>query len=126
MKIIKTAAMAALLSSALVPPPLIAPAIAAAPTQTDMEAVCAQYAGPGLLVETVATGSAAGTVGGYLARAGRVALNQPFVLRQGRFTGRPSQIQVEPRGSGVKTDRVLVGGHVSMVATGTLRNLPRR
>jgi trans-2,3-dihydro-3-hydroxyanthranilate isomerase len=74
--------------------------------------------------EDIATGSAAGTVGGYLARAGRVALNQPFVLRQGRFAGRPSQIQVEPRGSGIKTDRVLVGGHVSMVATGTLRNLP--
>ncbi|HEX6853736.1 MAG TPA: PhzF family phenazine biosynthesis protein [Streptosporangiaceae bacterium] len=77
-------------------------------------------------VEDVATGSAAGTAGAYLARAGRVALNQPFVLHQGRFTGRPSQLRVEPRGGdgngGVAT--VLVGGHVAMVATGTLRSLP--
>jgi trans-2,3-dihydro-3-hydroxyanthranilate isomerase len=76
--------------------------------------------------EDIATGSAAGTVGAYLARAGRVALNQPFVLHQGRFAGRPSQIQVEPRGSAGEIDRVLVGGHVSMVAAGTLRNLPGR
>jgi len=79
-------------------------------------------------VEDVATGSAAGTVGAYLARAGRVPLNQPFVLNQGRFTGRPSQLQVEPRGGGNAgaggVETVLVGGHVAMVATGTLRSLP--
>ena len=79
-------------------------------------------------VEDVATGSAAGTAGAYLARAGRVALNQPFVLHQGRFTGRPSQLQVEPRGGGqggnVDVETVLVGGHVAMVATGSLRSLP--
>jgi trans-2,3-dihydro-3-hydroxyanthranilate isomerase len=75
--------------------------------------------------EDIATGSAAGTVGAYLARAGRVALNQPFTLHQGRFTGRPSQIQVEPRGSAGDIARVLVGGQVALVAEGTLRNLPR-
>jgi len=75
--------------------------------------------------EDIATGSAAGTVGAYLARAGRVALNQPFTLHQGRFTGRPSQIQVEPRGSAGDITRILVGGQVALVATGTLRNLPR-
>jgi trans-2,3-dihydro-3-hydroxyanthranilate isomerase len=75
--------------------------------------------------EDIATGSAAGTVGAYLARAGRVALNQPFTLHQGRFTGRPSQIQVEPRGSAGDITRILVGGQVVLVATGTLRNLPR-
>ena len=74
--------------------------------------------------EDIATGSAAGTVGAYLARAGRVALNQPFTLHQGRFTGRPSQIQVEPRGSAGDITRILVGGQVALVATGTLRNLP--
>jgi PhzF family phenazine biosynthesis protein len=78
--------------------------------------------------EDVATGSAAGTAGAYLARAGRVALNRPFVLNQGRFTGRPSQLQVEPRGSGngrnSAVETVLVGGHVAMVAAGTLRALP--
>ena len=74
--------------------------------------------------EDIATGSAAGTVGAYLARAGRVVLNQPFTLHQGRFAGRPSQIQVEPRGSAGDIARVLVGGQVALVAEGTLRNLP--
>jgi PhzF family phenazine biosynthesis protein len=74
--------------------------------------------------EDVATGSAAGTVGAYLARAGRVALNQPFVLHQGRFTGRPSQLRVEPRGRDGDVAQVLVGGQVALVAQGTLRSLP--
>ena len=74
--------------------------------------------------EDIATGSAAGTVGAYLARAGRVALNQPFTLHQGRFTGRPSQIQVEPRGSAGDIARILVGGQVARVAEGRLRSLP--
>ena len=74
--------------------------------------------------EDIATGSAAGTVGAYLARAGRVALNQPFTLHQGRFTGRPSQIQVEPRGSAGDIARILVGGQVALVAEGRLRSLP--
>ena len=74
--------------------------------------------------EDVATGSAAGTVGAYLARAGRAVLNQPFILHQGRFTGRPSQIQVEPRGSAGEIARILVGGQVALVAKGRLRSLP--
>jgi PhzF family phenazine biosynthesis protein len=74
--------------------------------------------------EDIATGSAAGTVGAYLARAGRAALNQPFVLHQGRFTGRPSQLQVEPRGRAGDIAQVLVGGQVALVAQGTLRSLP--
>lgn len=75
-------------------------------------------------IEDIATGSAAGTVGAYLARAGRAVLNQPFTLHQGHFTGRPSQIQVEPRGSAGEIARVLVGGQVALVAKGTLRSLP--
>jgi trans-2,3-dihydro-3-hydroxyanthranilate isomerase len=74
--------------------------------------------------EDIATGSAAGTVGAYLARAGRAVLNQPFTLHQGRFTGRPSQIEVEPRGSAGEIARILVGGQVALVAKGTLRSLP--
>jgi trans-2,3-dihydro-3-hydroxyanthranilate isomerase len=74
--------------------------------------------------EDIATGSAAGTVGAYLARAGRVTLNQPFTLHQGRFAGRPSQIRVEPRGSADDIARILVGGQVALVAAGTLRSLP--
>jgi trans-2,3-dihydro-3-hydroxyanthranilate isomerase len=75
-------------------------------------------------IEDVATGSAAGTVGAYLARAGRAALNQSFVLHQGRFTGRPSQLQVEPRGRAGDIAQVLVGGQVALVAQGTLRSTP--
>jgi trans-2,3-dihydro-3-hydroxyanthranilate isomerase len=75
-------------------------------------------------IEDVATGSAAGTAGAYLARAGRVAPNQPFVLHQGRFTGRPSRIQVEPRGRAGDIGQVLVGGQVALVAQGKLRSLP--
>ena len=56
---------------------------------------------------------AAGTAGAYLARAGRAVLNQPFTLHQGRFTGRPSQIEVEPRGSAAGITRILVGGWVA-------------
>jgi trans-2,3-dihydro-3-hydroxyanthranilate isomerase len=74
--------------------------------------------------EDIATGSAAGTVGAYLARAGRAALNRPFTLHQGRFTGRASRIQVEPRGSAGEVVQVLVGGQVAPVARGTLRSLP--
>lgn len=54
----------------------------------------------------------------------RAPPNQPFTLHQGRFAGRPSQIQVEPRGSAGEVARILVGGQVALVATGTLRNLP--
>jgi PhzF family phenazine biosynthesis protein len=74
--------------------------------------------------EDIATGSAAGTVGAYLARAGRAVLNQPFTLHQGRFAGRPSQIQVEPRGCAGEIARILVGGQVALVAKGALRSLP--
>ena len=74
--------------------------------------------------EDIATGSAGGTVGAYLARAGRAVMNRPFVLQQGRFTGRPSQIQVEPCGSDGEISRILVGGQIAPVARGTLRSLP--
>jgi PhzF family phenazine biosynthesis protein len=74
--------------------------------------------------EDIATGSAAGVAGAYLARAGRVPLNQPFTLHQGRFAGRPSQLTVEPRGEAGEITRVLVGGHITLVADGTLRSLP--
>jgi trans-2,3-dihydro-3-hydroxyanthranilate isomerase len=122
--------------------PVSAPALArAAITATGfagrLEAVGAQFAyllDPDSLegrhwsndgrTEDIATGSAAGTVGAYLARAGRAMLNQPFTLHQGRFTGRPSQIQVEPRGSAGEITQVLVGGRVALVAKGTLRSLP--
>jgi trans-2,3-dihydro-3-hydroxyanthranilate isomerase len=74
--------------------------------------------------EDIATGSAAGAVGAYLARAGRAVLNQPFTLHQGRFAGRPSQIQIEACGTAGQAARVVVSGRVAAVATGTLLSLP--
>jgi PhzF family phenazine biosynthesis protein len=74
--------------------------------------------------EDVATGSAAGVVGAYLARSGRVPLNTSFELRQGRFAGRPSRLRVTPEGAAENVVRVTVSGDVALVAKGTLAGLP--
>jgi PhzF family phenazine biosynthesis protein len=76
------------------------------------------------IMEDVATGSAAGCVGAYLARHGVVPAGQEFVLRQGRFTGRPSELHVLPEGSPTDLDNVRVGGEVVLVARGFLDALP--
>jgi len=76
------------------------------------------------VLEDVATGSAAGCVGAYLARHGVVPVDQDFVLRQGRFVGRPSRLVVRPQGRRDALRNVRVGGDVSMVARGTLDTLP--
>ncbi len=76
------------------------------------------------LIEDVATGSAAGTVGAYLLRHGRVNDGEPFVLRQGRFLGRPSEIRVSARGTLADVHTVLVGGDVSLVGRGELLAAP--
>jgi trans-2,3-dihydro-3-hydroxyanthranilate isomerase len=70
--------------------------------------------------EDIATGSAAGVVGAYLARSGRVPANASFVLRQGRFAGRPSRLRVTPEGDAGTVTRVLISGDVALVAKGTL------
>jgi len=77
------------------------------------------------LTEDVATGSAAGTVGAYAVRHGLVAPEEAFVLHQGRFTGRPSQIRVCASGSRVHVNRVVVGGHIAMVSQGAFHSLPK-
>ena len=74
--------------------------------------------------EDVATGSAAGIVGAYLARSGKVPMNESFVLRQGRFAGRPSRLRVTPQGESGNVMRVLVSGDVVLVAQGTLAATP--
>ena len=74
--------------------------------------------------EDVATGSAAGAVGAYLAQRKRVPMNESFILQQGRFAGRPSHLQVTPEGIGGKIARVLVSGDVAVVAKGTLAATP--
>jgi trans-2,3-dihydro-3-hydroxyanthranilate isomerase len=48
------------------------------------------------------------------------------VLRQGRFTGRPSEIRVQANGGSAGLRNVLVGGDVALVGNGVLHTLPMR
>jgi trans-2,3-dihydro-3-hydroxyanthranilate isomerase len=66
-------------------------------------------------VEDVATGSAAGPAAAYLFNEGLADPQAPVTLAQGRFTGRPSRIEVEQRGGDL-----LVRGAVWPVCQGTL------
>ena len=65
-------------------------------------------------VEDVATGSAAGPAAGYLLHHGVHPAGEPLLIHQGRFTGRPSTIEVRPGPGG----RLWVGGPVAPVAAG--------
>lgn len=76
------------------------------------------------IVEDVATGSGAGCAAAYLRRHGRIRDGEDVVLRQGRFTGRPSQMTISAHGPGQDIRSVQVGGDVSFVATGRLEELP--
>lgn len=78
------------------------------------------------LLEDVATGSGAGTVAAYMARHRLVEPNQEWILQQGRFTGRPSEIRVRANGTSTDIDSVWVGGDVALVGQGTLHQLPGR
>lgn len=72
------------------------------------------------VLEDVATGSAAGTIGAYRLRHGLVASGTTFNLHQGRFTGRPSLLRVfaQERADGALTVRV--GGDVCIVGHGVI------
>ena len=65
-------------------------------------------------VEDVATGSAAGPAAGYLLHHGVRPAREPILVHQGRFTGRPSMIEVRPGPDG----QLWVGGAVAPVAAG--------
>jgi PhzF family phenazine biosynthesis protein len=65
-------------------------------------------------IEDVATGSAAGPAAGYLLHHGVRPRGEPLLIHQGRFTGRPSTIEVRPGPDG----RLWVGGPVAPVASG--------
>jgi len=71
-------------------------------------------------VEDVATGSAAGPTSAYLVRHGVADAEKPFVLRQGRFVGRPSEIRVEVTGSADLPASVTVAGDVQIIGTGVI------
>jgi trans-2,3-dihydro-3-hydroxyanthranilate isomerase len=77
------------------------------------------------IIEDVATGSAAGTVGAYRLRHGLARSGEFFILNQGRFTGRPSVLHVQPEGTCERVDLVKVGGDVALVGRGTLEAGPR-
>ncbi|GAA3831018.1 PhzF family phenazine biosynthesis protein [Streptomyces phyllanthi] len=77
------------------------------------------------LTEDVATGSGAGCAAAHLRRHGRIDDGELVVLRQGRFTGRPSEMTISAHGSGQDIRSVRVGGDVSFVGEGHLQELPR-
>jgi trans-2,3-dihydro-3-hydroxyanthranilate isomerase len=72
------------------------------------------------VVEDIATGSAAGVIGAYRLRHGRASSGASFVLKQGRFAGRPSELLVIPRNTRAGAIEVDVGGWVSFVGRGEL------
>lgn len=72
------------------------------------------------IVEDVATGSAAGTIGAYRLRHGLVRGGDTFILNQGQYTGRPSTLRVRPQGSALDIETVKVGGDVSFVGHGVI------
>ena len=75
-------------------------------------------------IEDVATGSAAGVIGVYRVRHGLASSGASFVLRQGRFTSRPSELLVIPRTNKLGALEVDVGGWVSFVGRGELEAMP--
>jgi PhzF family phenazine biosynthesis protein len=76
------------------------------------------------IVEDIATGSAAGTVGAYRLRHRLTRGGETFILNQGQFTGRPSTLRVQPEGTSEKVHSVKVGGDVALVGHATLEVRP--
>jgi trans-2,3-dihydro-3-hydroxyanthranilate isomerase len=76
------------------------------------------------ILEDVATGSAAGTVGAYRLRHGLAREGETFILNQGRFTGRPSRLYVQPVGTPEAIQTIKVGGDVVLIGRGVLDVLP--
>ncbi len=90
----------------------------------DESAVEARHWNNDGIIEDVATGSAAGVIGGYRVRHGLVRGGESFTLNQGRFTGRPSELRVRTEGSADHVGAVNVGGDVSFVGHGAIEALP--
>lgn len=67
-------------------------------------------------VEDIATGSAAGPAGAFLCKHNKVNIQESFVIKQGRFLGRPSEIKVCIDGDKNEFSNVYVSGQVCKVA----------
>lgn len=76
------------------------------------------------ILEDIATGSAAGTIGAYRLKHGLTNGGETFTLHQGRFTGRPSRLKVKPEGMSSDITTVFVGGEVAFVGSGQLDHVP--
>ncbi|KRE29874.1 phenazine biosynthesis protein PhzF [Mycobacterium sp. Soil538] len=76
------------------------------------------------VVEDVATGSAAGTIGAYRLRHGLVGGGEQFTLNQGQYAGRSSHLHVRPEGSRNDVETVNVGGDVAIVGHGVIGRPP--
>lgn len=70
------------------------------------------------IMEDVATGSAAGVIGAYALKHGLVDPAQTFILKQGHFMGRPSEILVTAFGVPDDVTRITVAGEVAFVGSG--------
>ena len=75
---------------------------------------------PDGIAEDPATGSAAGPLAAYAARAGLLAPGQTRVVLQGAYVQRPSLLAVSVTGAGGDIQDVLVGGPVQPVLRGEL------
>ena len=71
-------------------------------------------------MEDVATGSGAGCVAAYLRSHGRIGSGEQVVLYQGRFAGRPSQLQIVAFGPNEDISSVRVAGAVAFVGEGRM------
>lgn len=69
--------------------------------------------------EDPATGSAAGSLSGYLIHHGAIARNE-FILEQGDFMNRPSRISAEVAGEKGNVQKVRIGGKSVIVAKGEI------
>ncbi len=67
-------------------------------------------------VEDIATGSAAGPAGAYMARHGLAQPGEDILIHQGRFLNRPSVMRVRVAGGGA----VMVSGQVCFVGRGEI------
>jgi trans-2,3-dihydro-3-hydroxyanthranilate isomerase len=75
---------------------------------------------PWEIYEDPATGSAAGSLGAYLVRHGKLAPGHTLTILQGEEMGRPSHIEVEVTQSGKKLVPRVSGAAVK-VFEGTIR-----